>query len=155
MGPINGQCQTLSWATPGLSLLGPVGTAVWGPTFCPLLVSMLVPHGAPDSKILRASWMAKEGHSHGPHMGCHWWGPWGLATSCHTGPTYLPLLKPIRPSMDQYTFATTKLTKFHGPHGGPICVPLETATSQVITRVIPDGVQWQGQVSMMKLDPAK
>ena len=73
--------------------------AVWRPTFCPLLMFMLVPHGAPDSEILWAPWMANEWHSHGPHMGCQWWGPWGLATRCHAGPTYLPLLMPIWPSM--------------------------------------------------------
>ena len=44
-------------------------------------------------------WIANEGHYHGPHMGCQWWGPWGLATRCHAGPMYLPLLMPIWPNM--------------------------------------------------------
>ena len=33
------------------------------------------------------------------HMSCQSWGPWGLATSCHVGPTYLALLMPIWLSM--------------------------------------------------------
>ena len=39
--------------------------------------------------------MANEGHSHGPQIGCQWWGPWRLAISCHVGPTCLPLPMPI------------------------------------------------------------
>ena len=46
----------------------------------------------PDNKIPWAPWMARAVHSHGPHMGCHCWDPWGLATSCHVGPACLPLL---------------------------------------------------------------
>ena len=153
MGPLNGQCQALSWATPGLSLLGPWGL-LCGAHVLPLLISMLVPHGAPDSKILWAPWMANEGHSWATH-GLPMMGSMGTCNKLPHGPTYLPLLKPIWPSRGQCTFATTQLTKVHGPMGGPMCVPLETPSSQVIARVTPYGVQWQGQVSMMKLDPAK
>ena len=53
------------WPMPGTIMghtcAGTAGTngdlqsvAFWGPTFCPLLMFMLVPHGAPDSKILWA-----------------------------------------------------------------------------------------------------
>ena len=61
---------------------------------------------------------------------------------------------PIWASMGQCTFATTQLTKFHGPHEGLVCVLLETPTSRVIAKVTSNRVQWQGQLSMLRLDPA-
>ena len=98
-----------------------------GPTFCPLLMSMMVPHGAPDSKILFAPWMANERHSHGPHMGWQWWGPWGHATSCHAVPKYLPLLMPIWPSMGPMYVCNHPANKIPwAPWGAYVCASQNT-----------------------------
>ena len=97
------------------------------PTFCPLLMSMMVPHGAPDSKILWVPWMANEGHFHGPHMCCQWCGPWGLATSCQTGPRYLPLLKLISPSMGPMYVCNHQANKNPwAPWGAYVCASRNT-----------------------------
>ena len=145
------------WMASAVHSHGPhMGCHYWGPwglaTSChvghaclPLLMSMSVPHRAPDSKIPWTSWMANEGHSHGPHMGCQWWGPWGLATRCHMGPTYLALLIPIWASMGPMCVCHHSASKIPWAHEGPTCLALETPTSQVIARVTPNGVQWQGQ----------
>ena len=119
--PMPGTLMGHTWAvTAGTH--GDLQSIVVGPTFCPLLMSMLVPHGAPDSKIIWAPWMANEGHAHGPHMGCQWWGPWGLKTSCHAAPRYLPLLTPIWSSMGSMYVCNHPVDKIPwAPWGVNVC----------------------------------
>ena len=124
MGPVVGQSGALYWVTHGCPCWGPWGlitTCYSGPTCLPLM-SMLVPHRAPDSKIPWATWMANEGRSHGPHMGCKWWGSWRLATSCLAGPTYLPLLMPIWAGMGPFYVCHHPASKFPwAPWGAYLC----------------------------------
>ena len=117
---MNGQCGALSWATHGLPLLGPMGTC----NKLPRGARVFVPHRAPDSKIQWAPWMANEGQSHGQHMGCQWCGPWGLATSCHVGTTYLALLMPIWASMGPMYVCHHSANKI--PWGAYVCASRNT-----------------------------
>ena len=119
------------------------------------------------SDLLSSFWQISQiTKTHGPHewpmrgtlMGHTWVANdgvhWHLQPVATWGPHICLYQCPFGPAWGQCTFATTQLAKFHGLHQGPMCVPLETPTSQVITRVIPSKVQWQGLVSMLRLDPA-
>ena len=102
-----------------LPLLGPMGTC----NKLPRGARVLVPHRAPDSKIQWAPWMANEGQSHGQHMGCQWCGPWGLATCCHVGTTYLALLMPIWASMGPMYICHHSANKIPwAPWGACVCL---------------------------------